>query len=271
MTPSTDVADALAAGQALAGPHTLEDGSNVRVFTIPDGHHLETVDPADYTDTPSTFRQRSINAFDAESFIDAIHAFRTATPRVFIDPVQFTAVAILNDDEPADDVPGRGNRAVRLTLTHTPEWTSWTERDGALADQESFVEFIEDHMPQIASPPAADLYEIAQSLQATTSATFRSAVRLQSGTRQFHYSEDVAAVAGQSGDIEIPETFLLGLSPWVGCETVPVTARLRFRIGTGGLMLGYRLVGVEQVLTAAFTNLTQPIRDTMEFCVNGTP
>jgi hypothetical protein len=57
----------------------------------------------------------------------------------------------------------------------------------------------------------------------------------------------------------------------VGCDTVPVQARLRFRVGASGLALGFRLIGVQQILTDAFTDLVQPIRDDTENCftVNG--
>lgn len=269
----TDTSAALMAGAALTYPHTLsEDEDAVRVFVVPDGYRVTTIDPHEHTDTPGKFRPLDLHTYDAQSFNDACREYHTADRyRVFIDPVNFGVVAILNDDDAGNNVPGWGTRRVTLNLTHTPEWVDWTTKDGGLSAQETFVEFIEDHMGQIAEPAAADLYEIAQSLQATTSATFRSAVRLQSGTRQFHYSEDVNATAGQSGEIDIPETFVLGLAPWVGCDPVPVQARLRFRVGQSGLALGFRLVGLDVVLRDAFEGLVAPIREAAEFCVNGTP
>lgn len=162
-----------------------------------------------------------------------------ARTTVWVHPNSGEIVAVL-DDHPADGSAWGKHRA-RLQLITTDEWKFWTSKDGQMLGQEPFAEHIELGLKEIRNPAAADLLEIAQSFYATTSAEMRSAKRLQDGSVKVAYVEEVKASAGGSGEFEIPKQFTLGIAPFLGEEPYEVIARLRYRLNSGHLQLGYKL------------------------------
>jgi uncharacterized protein YfdQ (DUF2303 family) len=160
-----------------------------------------------------------------------------------------------------------------LELVHTPEWERWANRDGKVMTQQAFAEHIEDCLGDIRNPTAADMLEVAQSLEARTDVAFRSGVRLANGQRQFTWVENTEAKAG-GGTLEVPAEFELGLVPWIGRAQIPfkVMARLRYRVSPDGLMLGYKLVDTERILRKAFAeDIVAPIAGADITIVEGRP
>src|SRR5262249_45120728 len=114
------------------------------------------------------------------------------------------------------------------------------------------AEFLEDGVSSIVSPAAADVLEACRTLHVQRGVTFRSADRPQSGEIRFNYVEEDTVKAGRSGDVELPEIVTLEIAPWEGCEPARLTARLRYRLANGALLLGYRLTRPHEVLRAAW-------------------
>ena len=263
-------ADAVARITAAGTEPVIIDVDQLHVFRNVDGD-IRIVDPMDYYDTPRAYRDLNVKAYNTESFIEAVKQLGASQARVYADPAKFTAVAILNDD--SADYPGRRNRRITMQCTNTPQWNAWLGSDDTLMSQVLFAQFIEDHVEDISSLSGADLLEISQSIEATKSTTFKSAQRLSNGQRKFTHDEAIAASAGVDGDLEIPDSFEITVSPWVGFDATPykVTAKLRYRIEST-LKLGYHLVGAQQILDSAFlTDVVNPIRSAELWTVLGTP
>jgi uncharacterized protein YfdQ (DUF2303 family) len=234
-------------------------GSEVRIITQREVDRLNEKDRA----------EGAYQVGDVRSFVEYVQRHATPASTVWLDPHARTVVAVL-DDHPAtaagelpDEVPlgGRGWHRVTLTLEHTPEWNRWVGNDGRLLGQESFAELVEDSITVIAEPPAADLLELAQTLQGTTTATWRSGHRLQDGSIQLRYDEDVQATAGRDGNTVIPHHFTLVLEPFFGEAPVSVEARFRYRLNGGDVKLGYRLDNIERVERNALDVIADRIRE----------
>lgn len=224
---------------------------------------------------------------DEKSLIEVVTRWADHDNRsvVYADPLERDVVAVLDDDwdaggsdsggpGPTGSLYGWRRRRVRLELVHTTEWERWAQFDRKMLTQEQFAEHVEESLEDIRDPSAADMLEIAQTLQATTGVTFRQSTRLASGQRQFTYAEETQAQAGASGTLVVPEQFELALVPWQGRDDAPfeVHARLRYRIGGTGLRIGYVLMDVERILRTAFRDdVITPIRAAGLKVVHGTP
>ena len=89
-----------------------------------------------------------------------------------------------------------------------------------------------------------------------------SGARLQSGDVSLVYKEETTANAGSSkgkGTIEIPERFTLRLAPFIGAAPVEITARFRYRIEDGRLLLNYKMQRPDIAEKEAFDALVTQI------------
>lgn len=199
---------------------------------------------------------------DAGSLIAYFNRFKNPHATLFasIDAVQVVAAI---DHHEADTTPRAGWNSHRATFTakHSDEWKIWAGMHGKAMNQAQFAQFIEDNTIDIVRPDGATMLEVALSIEASKSGSFKSARRLDNGSMSFSYIEDVTATAGQKGTLEIPKDFDVQLRPFIGCEKHKVTARLRYRIDDGQLRLWYELVRHEDVKRLAFDAIVAKIKD----------
>lgn len=252
-----------------APPVALEPGK-FHAFHTPAG--IKTVDLTgpEHTGTPAR-KQGTTTVRDATSFATYFGKHSDPDTEVYADAERLTVTAVL-DAHTADTARWSGHR-LTLALRQTEAWSQWMRSDGDLLDQEHFAEFLQDHLPELLEPTAADMMEIAQSIQGVSKAEFTSGTRLADGQRQLQYTETVTAKAGQKGQLQIPEVFTIGLVPFEGSAGYKVTARFRYRIGRNGeLTMGYKLDQPGDILRLAFADVVTAIGEAIEQPVmNGHP
>jgi uncharacterized protein YfdQ (DUF2303 family) len=115
------------------------------------------------------------------------------------------------------------------------------------------------------------MLEIAQTFHAKTNVSFRSGVRLSSGTTQFLYDEEQTAKAGGKGQLEVPTEFELGIAPFEGEAAYRIKARLRWRVRDGGLVIGYKLERPHEVVRDALQAIADRLDGELENVYLGTP
>jgi uncharacterized protein YfdQ (DUF2303 family) len=222
-----------------------------------------------YRDTPAR-KAGTTKVWDAPSFTGYFTKHSDPASDVFADPERLTITGVLDAD--TKDGARWAQHRVVLELRKTKAWQAWSTLDGQLMDQERFAEFLEDHLAELVSPPAAEMLEIAQSLQAASKVDFKSSVRLATGQRQLAYEETTTAKAGQKGQLTIPETFEIGLVPFEGSAPYRLTARFRYRINGGALQLAFRLDRPEDTLRAAFGDVVESVQESMQpLIMTGSP
>lgn len=248
--------------------HELEPGK-FYVFNTPSGIADVDLTGPEHTGIPPR-KAGTTTVRDAASWLAYFNKHSSDASEVYADSERLTVTAVLNAH--GTDEPSWGDHRLILSLRTTDAWKQWMQNDGALIDQEAFAEFLEDHLPELLEPSAADMLEIAQSIQAATKVDFQSGVRLSSGQRQFQYVETQTTKAGQKGQLTVPETFVVGLVPFEGSEGYRLTARLRYRITDRGLRMGYKLERPADILRTAFGDVVNAIDGDIEAPVmNGTP
>ena len=159
--------------------------------------------------------------------------------------------------------PNWGDHTATLTLATTPEGRRWTAKSGELMSQEAFAEFIEDNLNDIIRPDAAAILDIAQLLVAKKTVNFKSGKRLANGETKLEYVETIESTGGKTNDtLAIPESFVLGIVPFVGADGVEITARLRYRISDSGkLSFAFILNRPFKVIENAFLLARQAIEE----------
>lgn len=230
-----------------AQPHPEIEGLYLGV--LDDDHGLRDYDLERYLPAPRR-KHGSVTLHDAASFGAYVNRHASPGTVLYADCNSNRIVAVLNDH--ASDGPGWGDHTATLQLAHTREWQHWASQDGKLQGQQAFAEHIEQGLLEIVEPPSADMLELAQSFEAKSSASFKSGNLLQDGSRQLVYQETVDARAGQTGNITIPKQFKLGIAPYEGTDPYEIVARLRYRLQSEHLTIGYTLVRPHDVLRAAF-------------------
>ena len=229
---------------------------------VPDGYTHEVIDLSHQKDRPDrkagVYHLKTVADFEAYA---ARQDLGDATT-VWVNPDTSRIVAVFDDHVGGDGKTGWGEHRATLDLKASPAWEHWTTMNNRMMGQEAFAEFIEDGEPEIVHPTAAALFDIVSTMQGHTNAEWKQAIRLQDGSVQFTYNEEATATAGGNGELEIPARFELGISPYLGEDPYRLTARLRYRIKSGELTIGYKLDRPEDVLRDAITMIAERLRST---------
>jgi uncharacterized protein YfdQ (DUF2303 family) len=242
----TDVQAAIDAGMVLGQIR----GFNEAVFvTLPAGAQVHSLEHM----LVSPSRPRGTVALrDQRSFVSYVRQRRSDPQSARIYGVQspepgFTAV--FNDHDLGS--PGWRDDRATFDCPLSREWQTWMAASGKQMTQEDFARFMEDNLPDVADPPAADMLEISRSLEAKKKVNFASGLRLSNGQHQITYEESIEGTAAK-GRLMVPETFALGIAVFEGGDRYRVEARLRYRIADGGKMtMWYDLLRPHKVLEDA--------------------
>lgn len=249
-SPAGDAANIIGIATAAAQSEELRPG--VRNIVLPAGGASTILDLERFEDHPR--RRHGNTEHHTAASLGAHVKDETGVPgtvsRLYADVYTRTIIGVLNGHDEA--TAGWGDHRGSLTLRHTAQWERWAAHDGKLLDQVTFAEHIEDRLDDITAPTGAEVLELAKTFQAKTGIEFESAIVLDSGQRQLTYKETIAARAGLTGQITIPKEIEIGLAPFEGSDPYRVRARLRYRLSGGNLTIGYQIVGLEDLLRAAF-------------------
>lgn len=236
----------------LAGSIAVAPAGGHEYAVVPDGFKFESLERV--FDQP--WRKRGDLRFELpDDFSRYVNLHKEPGTRIFADMGQGRICAVIDHHHAFAE--WRGHRAT-LSPPQDPDWLDWRAADGKHMSQVDFAQFIEDHLPNILDPDGAELLEVAQHLEAKQAVTFKSAERLTDGARAFVFEETAQGRVG-NGKIEVPATFELWLPVFRGNEERPMTARLRYRIRNGELVLWVHLDRPHEVLEGAIAAMGDQI------------
>lgn len=266
-----DVDAIVGVAQTAGAPKVLDPEKPVGIV-VPAGATLQLPDLSAWRQAPTRKRGVYLPA-TVDSFAAYVeqHLIPGQTT-IWVHPSSGAVTAVFDDHGSAHQgpgVPGFGQHRAELALGLTPEWLYWESHDREMLSQESFAEHVEGGMEEILEPDAAVMLEVAQTFHATNSATFRSSTRLHSGEQRLQYDEELQASAGAAGDLTVPTTLLLGIAPFIGEEPYRIAARMRFRLSSGVLRLGYQLDRPESVKQHALTGVAERLTERFQLTYVG--
>lgn len=256
---------ALQAGLALANIRQL---GRHPLVVVPDDtaiHSLEKFLPAPLRKKGHT----TLN--DVGSFILLVNAEKKPSTRLYGNLINPLFHAVFNDHADGTE-PGWQDHSAKYACPLSIEWKTWLAQSGRQMSQADFAAFIENNLPDIASPPAADMLEISRSLEAKKKVNFASGIRLSNGQNELTYEEEITGTA-QKGKLSVPEIFTIGIPVLEGGARYQVEAKLRYRIADGGkLTMWFELVRPHKILEHAVTEVRVQIETaTALLMLNGTP
>lgn len=226
-----------------------QDGRE-RVFSPPEWQE-SVVDPID-TPLSGHIRQR-VKLDDADSFSAYVNTFKTEHSQLFVSIERHNMTALLdyhaasgNGDAGKPDY--LDHRAV-YEMPFSEEWARWTRIDGVPMPQVKFAEFLEENLADIVEPAGASILEVALQLQQKKKVQFDSGIRLQDGSTQLTYREEVEN-AGKNNMV-VPTEFTIGIPVFFGGDRYKLKALLRYRIEEGKLTFHIVLHRRQFVLQAA--------------------
>lgn len=212
---------------------TAPDGSLVTV--VPVGYTLEHLPPIE---RPLPYVERRESLISTGSFCDYVNRFKRDETQIFGDYRGPAVFASIDYHSPATD----GERHKASHCAHaayfrppwSEQWERWRKIDGEPLSQGQFAEFIEENYMDIAKPDHADLLDMVANLVAKKNIHFSSGIRLQDGSNELQYGEEVEAKVGK-GSIVVPSEIELGLPILFDGVAYKVRVLLRFRINEGRL------------------------------------
>jgi uncharacterized protein YfdQ (DUF2303 family) len=242
--------------------YPLAADTSVVVTRIGDNENIDVTDLEPQLDAPRRPRGRAIlhHPADFAAYVNKL-ASESATT-VWADMDGSNVVAVLNDHA-SESEAGWRDHTVTLSLHSDSDWNLWANADNYPVSQADFAEHIEKTRHTIVEPDAATLLEIVTNFTAKRNIVFRSNVRLASGDVSLTYDEQTAAHSGP-GNIEVPSEFKLMLTPYQGMPPQPIAARLRYRIESGCLRIGYSLVRPDLVRRNAFEAALKEVSENLD-------
>lgn len=242
---------------AVNGPIDLPDGSVG--YILGEGMHVEKIDALnpklkEYVTQAKTF-------VEPKSFIDYLIQFKSPTAICDASLGQNKIVAVLDyhgrGRETTDAaVPGRAAHVVTLNCPWDVDYEKWRGIFGRFIEQKPMIEFIEDMIHTIGSPPAADLIEAMGNVEIERVVKFRSAHNDRNGNIRFTYDEQ----DGGTGEFSLPDHVDIVVPIFQGGNPVQLTAKLRHRMKDGTLVLGFAVPGIQNKEREAFRSIGEGVR-----------
>lgn len=218
-------------------------------------------------------RQGKTTLRDPESFCRLVNEEMTNQTRIYGNLREGRFLAVFNDHKGGNDpVAGWRDYTAVYTCPASTEWQTWKSKSGVQFNQVQFAQFIEDNLPDIAQPPAAEMLEVSRTLEAKKKVNFAQGIRLSNGQNELTYEEQIEGSAGK-GKFKIPEEFTIGIPVLEGGLRYAVNCRLRYRISDGGgLTMWYEIIRPHKIMEDAITEVWNKVeQETNKKIFNGDP
>lgn len=244
-------------GRALGAPFDHPQGG--KAVVVPEGYHVQQLPPL----APELHHvKQTVKVLDAASFSAYLNRFKAPQTQVFADYRAPVIVGVMDYHWPENESAGKPDyteHRVEFRPPWSEQWARWRAIDGKPLGQGDFAEFIEENYADIVAPPSAELLDVVANLQAKKSVEFQSGIRLQDGTAQLTYNEQIESRG--KGTLQVPSEFSLGLPIFYGGEGYRIRSLLRYRINDGKLSFIVKINRREFNEQAAFTDILKGISE----------
>jgi uncharacterized protein YfdQ (DUF2303 family) len=176
----------------------------------------------------------------------------------------------------AGGLAANGKHRVHYAFPLSEEWKAWVAQDGKPMEQAEFAWFLEDRVPELASPTdeeqvryerdfnttiatPARVVELSRGLKVNVSTQVKNEQTLQSGESVIQFEETHLDGAGLK--LKVPGIFIVSVAPFFFGEKIRLPVRLRYRPSGTKLVWFYQLYRPDLAITehvrAAFLEVQQ--------------
>lgn len=195
----------------------------------------------------------------ADSMVEYLERFKGKGTTLFANITTNRIVGVI-DFHIDGETPGFGQHYAVLDLPFSEEWKTWQAAHNKMTDQKVFARYIEENSADIVAPSGADILQCCRDLHAVRKADFTRAVRTNTDTESFEYSESTE-LKSRDGNVEVPTKFKLEMPVYFGGQITGLFSFLRWNLDDGKLELGIALHRAEHVRQAVFKQIVQDIAD----------
>ena len=146
------------------------------------------------------------------------------------------------------------------SATYSPAFATgfgaWNAIHGQPITQAQFADFLEDRAADAVVPDPADLMAVASHFEAVRDVTFKSAINVSTGERQFRYEEK----DGAGGGIQCPKMILLRTPIFEGTPPIDFSVRISYTFRDGKLVFALKIHRMAETIDEAFNALCDEIR-----------
>ncbi len=203
--------------------------------------------------------QQAVELLTLQSFLDYVKTFELPQSVIFANETTAHYEAVLDYHSSADAERSDCDHIARYTCPQSDQWKLWLGLSGKQMAQVDFARFIEDNLPDITSPPAADFLQLVLQLQMHKAASFVSDIRLDNGQTRLRYDETIRNESKQ-GDLVFPDSFVIGVPVFVDGVRYGVKCRLRYRLDESKLRMWYELERPADVFRAAVKEVSAQVQ-----------
>jgi uncharacterized protein YfdQ (DUF2303 family) len=227
-------------GSTSATPFTIDTNGDP-IAIVPDG--LKVLDLKAFVDPKRIERSPAFTT--AASFVAYVNLFKESSTLICAATVNGASIFTAFLDYHAPGQPARVAHKATFVPVVTEDWKTLMASNRTPFGQVEFATWLEENARFIATPVAAELLELVQSLSGKSDVRFTSGIRLQSGTHKLQFEEDVelrGSVSSREGAVELPSALGLAVQPFDGAASYSLSARLKYRIAGKQLALWYEIV-----------------------------
>jgi uncharacterized protein YfdQ (DUF2303 family) len=220
---------------------------------MPDGR-IEHLKPVDRVLTRVT---QNVKMLDATSFSAYLNRFKRdgVKSTIFADYAKPLVHGIIDYHDGQE--PDYLQHQVMFAPPYSEQWVRWRGIDGKAMSQMEFADFIEENSADVVDPDGAVFLDLVTNLHAKKKVAFESGLRLQDGSNQLVFSEEIEAKG--KGTMVVPAQFSIGVPVFYGSDHYKVACFLRYRIDEGRLIFQIKINRRTFIEQTAFGDVTKAI------------
>lgn len=202
-----------------------------------------------------------------DSLIDLTNRHKTEDSAIFANlnwkKPSLTSVIDYHRNSSGGDADNCEHR-IHYEFPLSDEWNLWIKNDGEIMSQNDFAIFLEDRIPDLASPTEGEIaaYErdfgstiatpsllvnLSRKMHVNVASQVKTETKLQSGEGQIQWEETHTGADGQP--VKVPGMFILSVAPFFMGEKVRIPVRLRYRMMNQKVVWFYNIYRPDLAIT----------------------
>ncbi len=245
MSDYTEISDAIRLGAAIANHRQIE---KTCYTVVPNQYKVESLEALQV----SPNRVKASPSFDCvNGFAGYVTEFAIPGSKLFVKLTEVGLIATtVIDYHGGFESPSWCSWTAKLTRTMAKEWGIWRGSSGKWMNQVDMAEFLHDNLPDVVSPPGAEMLELCSQFKQVTAVEFGSGCNIQNGAIQISYVETVGGAVGPKGNLQIPAGFNISIPVIDRGMPIAIACRFRYRVSEKKLLLRYDIPQVHKILEA---------------------
>jgi uncharacterized protein YfdQ (DUF2303 family) len=272
--------------EAQRKPQTIDiehDGLEAEVLLVPNdcgGYHQHSVKALlkEYRDAPER-RSGTAKLTTLESFVAHTKRFQDEDSQVFMDRSGPRLLCVLDyHRKGSSGAPRFGVHRGEYMFPLSDEWKAWNGHNATPMAQNTFAQWLEDHITEIADPAAAGdgakafvellscgfaspskLLEVSRGLELHVGQRVKQHVRLGTGEISMAFEESHSDAGGAA--LKVPQAFLLALPVFRQGELYQIPTRLRYRVNQGVIAWSFEMHRAPAILDHALNEACQTVAE----------